>query len=210
MSVVVAIKKDGVIYIGADSQATKGGTRTTLSNPNNYKIWSVSDVDNCLMGCVGAFRACNVMKVATDLIPEVVALKDAVDFRFVVRGLVPRMMDELGNYGILQKKDAAPNMDASFILAYKDRLFSIDSFGSVIEVDDFCAIGSGSSEAIGSLLSTMGEEDPVKRIMCAIKSSATHDIYVDYPIVISNTEDTSFNVYYEKDLNEHLNEQQAG
>ena len=37
MSVVVAIKKDGIIYMGADSQVTKGGTRTTLSNPNNYK-----------------------------------------------------------------------------------------------------------------------------------------------------------------------------
>ena len=35
MSVVVAIKKDGIIYMGADSQVTRGGTRTSLSNPNN-------------------------------------------------------------------------------------------------------------------------------------------------------------------------------
>ena len=38
MSVVVAIKKNGKVLMGADSQVTSGGTRTSLSNPNNYKI----------------------------------------------------------------------------------------------------------------------------------------------------------------------------
>ena len=41
MSVVVAIKEGDKVFIGADSQVTKGGTRTTLKNPNNYKIWKV-------------------------------------------------------------------------------------------------------------------------------------------------------------------------
>ena len=127
MSVVVAIKKDGIIYMGADSQVSRGGTRTTLSNPNNYKIWALPDADNCLMGCVGTLRANNIIKVANDLIPEIVDLKDAVDFRFVVRHLVPRMMDELDDYKVLLKdKDDAPDMDAAFLFAYHDRLYSID------------------------------------------------------------------------------------
>lgn len=50
MSVVVAIKKGDKVYLGADSQVTRGGTRGTLKNPNNYKIWKVIGVDNCLMG----------------------------------------------------------------------------------------------------------------------------------------------------------------
>lgn len=67
-------------------------------------------------------------------------------------------------------------------------------------MDDFCAVGSGSCEALGSLLSSVNIEDPVERIKIAIKASAAHDIYVDYPIVISNTKDTEYKVYYEKDL----------
>ena len=201
MSVVVAIKKNGVVYIGADSQVTKGGTRATLSNPNNYKIWSVDGTDHCIMGAVGALRAANVMKVASDLVPQIVDIKGAVDFKFVVKNLVPRIMDELDRYNILIKdKSGVPDMDASFLFAYKDKLFSIDCYGTVIEVDDFCAIGSGSSEAIGSLFSTASTDDPIKRILDAIKSSATHDIYVDYPIIVSNTESGEFKVYYEKDL----------
>lgn len=201
MSVVVAIKKDGIIYMGADSQVSRGGTRTTLSNPNNYKIWPVRDVDNCLMGSVGTLRANNIIKVANDLIPEIVDVKDAVSFGFIVKSLVPRMFDELDEYKVLAKdNDDVIHMDASFLFAYHDRLYSIDRYGSVIEVDDFCAIGSGANEALGSLLSTVDEKDPVERIKTAIKASATHDIYVDYPIVISNTEDTEFKVFYEKDL----------
>ena len=46
MSVVVAIQEGGKIYLGADSQVTKGGTRTTLKNPNNYKIWKVINSNN--------------------------------------------------------------------------------------------------------------------------------------------------------------------
>ena len=201
MSVVVAIKKDGIIYMGADSQVSCGGTRSTLSNPNNYKIWAMSDIDNCLMGSVGTLRANNVIKVAHDLIPEIVDIKDAVDFRFVVRHFVPRLMDELDEYNILLKdKYDSPNMETDFLFAYHDRLYSISRYGSVIEVDDFCAIGSGSCEALGSLLSSVKIDDPVERIKMAIKASAAHDIYVDYPIVTSNTKDTEYKVYYEKDL----------
>lgn len=201
MSVVVAIKKDGIIYMGADSQVSCGGTRTTLSNPNNYKIWAVRGVERCLMGSVGTLRANNVIKVANNLIPEIVDFKGGVDFRFVVRSIVPQLMSELDSYRVLCKsKNDTPDMTAAFLLAYRDRLYSIDSYGSVIEVDDFCAIGSGSCEALGSLLSSTSIEDPVERIKTAIKASAAHDIYVDYPIVISNTKDTEFKVYYEKDL----------
>lgn len=187
--------------MGADSQVSCGGTRSTLSNPNNYKIWAMSDIDNCLMGSVGTLRANNIIKVASDLIPEIVDLKGNVDFCFVVRHFVPRLMDELDEYKVLCKgKDDAPDMAASFLLAYHDRLYSIEHYGSVIEIDDFCAIGSGSCEALGSLLSSVGIDDPVERIKMAIKASAAHDIYVDYPIVMSNTKDTEYKVFYEKDL----------
>ena len=201
MSVVVAIKKDGIIYMGADSQVSRGGTRTTLSNPNNYKIWAVRDVDNCLMGSVGTLRANNIMKVADSLIPEIVDIKNAVSFGFIVKSLVPRMFDELDEYKVLAKdSEDAIHMDADFLFAYHDALYHISRYGSVIEVDDFYAIGSGANEALGSLLSTVDEKDPVERIKTAIKASAAHDLYVDYPIVISNTNDTEFKVYYEKDI----------
>ena len=199
MSVVVAIKENGKVTIGADSQCTRGGTRRTLSNPNNYKVWKVLDAENCLFAQVGLVREANIIRVARDLVPEMAQLKDRVDFSFVVKRLVPRMFEELEEYRAIKKGDNSPEFESSFLFAYKDKLFYISGNATVIEIDDYFAIGSGECEAIGSLLSTEGEpcEDRIKK---AIKASAASDIYVDYPIVITDTESCEFKVFYEKDL----------
>ena len=199
MSVVVAIKENGKVTIGADSQCTRGGTRRTLSNPNNYKVWKVLDAENCLFAQVGLVREANIIRVARDLVPEMAQLKDRVDFSFVVKRLVPRMFEELEEYRAIKKGDTPPEFESSFLFAYKDKLFYISGNATVIEIDDYVAIGSGECEAIGSLLSTEGEacEDRIKK---AIKASAASDIYVDYPIVITDTENCEFKVFYEKDL----------
>lgn len=199
MSVVVAIKENGRITIGADSQVTKGGTRRTLSNPNNYKVWRVFGTENCLMAHVGCVREANVIRVARGLIPELAQLKDEIDFSFVVQHLVPALFEELAEYRVIKGGSEPPRFDSSFLFAYKDKLFYISGNGTVIEVDDYCAIGSGECEAIGSLLSTEGEpcEDRIKK---AIKASAANDIYVDYPIIMTDTESMEFKVYYEQDV----------
>ena len=70
MSVVVAIKSGDKVYIGADSQVTKGGTRTTLHNPNNYKVWKVDGADHALMAHVGAVRDANVVRLMSGIIDD--------------------------------------------------------------------------------------------------------------------------------------------
>ena len=197
MSVVVAIKKDGKVYMGADSQVSKGGTRLSLTNPNNYKIWKVKGVENCLMGSVGNLRDACVVRVMRGLVREIDAIKDEVDFEYVVGRIVPMIREELIDYGYIKKDGVFEGFDSSFLFAYQDKLYYINSDASVIEIDDCIAIGSGSSEAIGSLLTSMNIEDSKERIIKAIKSSATHDIYVDYPIILSDTESTDFDVLME-------------
>lgn len=76
-------------------------------------------------------------------------------------------------------------------------MFLIDRDLCVLEINDYVAIGSGSPEAIGSLLSTEGEY-PKTRIIKAIKASAANDIYVDYPIVLTDTETTKFDIVTEE------------
>ena len=198
MSVVVAIKKNGVIYLGADSQVTRGSTRTSLSNPNNYKIWKVRDVENCVMGHVGDLRDACVVKIIRGLVDELTIIHQAVDFEYVVTRVMPRIFSELAEYQFIDPKGVFEGIHSKFLFAYQDKLFVIGTDGSVIEIDDCVAIGSGESEAIGSLLTTLEDDEPTERIIKAIKSSAAHDIYVDYPIVITNTLDTTFTVIDDK------------
>ena len=87
MSVVVAIKSGDKVFIGADSQVTKGGTRATLKNPNNYKIWKVDDNDHALMGHVGNVREANIIRLMTDVIDDYDGIRNRVGYPFVVKFL---------------------------------------------------------------------------------------------------------------------------
>lgn len=200
MSVVVAIKKDGVVYLGSDSQVTRGGTRTSLTNPNNFKIWKVKGVDNCLMGHVGLLRDACVIRVMENLVREIDVIHDEVNFEYVVTRVVPKIIDELKEFNYIETEGKFKNMESKYLFAFKDKLFVIGFDGLVIEVDDYIAIGSGESESIGSLLTTNSDEDPETRIIKAIKASAAHDIYVDYPIILSNTKDLEFKVILENTI----------
>ena len=200
MSVVVAIKKDGVVYLGSDSQVTRGGTRTSLTNQNNFKIWKVKGVDNCLMGHVGLLRDACVIRVMENLVREIDVIHDEVDFEYVVTRVVPKIIEELKFYNYLESEGKFKDMESRYLFAFEDKLFVIGFDGSVIEVDDYIAIGSGECESIGSLLTTNNNDDPETRIIKAIKASAAHDIYVDYPIILSNTKDLEFKVILENNI----------
>ena len=205
MSVVVAIKEKNRVYIGADSQVTRGGTRTTLKNPNNYKVWQAPLCENTLMAHVGNVRDGNVVRLISGLVTSYDEFYDAVDYKFVVKNVVPEIIKALKEAHFLKMSDDyIDTMDSSYLFAYMGKLFSIGYDCSVIEVEDYTAIGSGACEAIGSLHTTVGE-DPKKRIIKAIKASAANDIYVDYPIIIADTYDEAFYVVTEKNEHNFLN-----
>ena len=197
MSVVVAIKEKGVVYMGCDSQVTSGGTRMTLKNPNNYKIWKVKGADNCLMGSVGNMRDACVIRTLDNLVTDYDVYRNHICFDFVVNSVLPDIIHRLKEFNFIDG-ETFDQMGSSYLFAFKDQLYNIHKDGSVYEVDDCIAIGSGKNEAIGSLLSTDGE-NPETRIIKAIKASAASDIYVDYPIVLTNSETTEFKIITESD-----------
>ena len=198
MSVVVAIKKGEKVYVGADSQVTRGGTRATLRNPHNYKIWKVVNTDHCLMAHVGVVRDANVVRLMDNLVTDYNVYKNHIDYEFVVKKIVPSIFSELKLAGYLKDEQYIDHIDSRFLFIYKNQLFSINGDGCVLEIDDYVAIGSGEDQAIGSLLSTENDE-PKARIVKAIKASAASDIYVDYPIVLTDSETTEFEVINETD-----------
>ncbi|MFH5881300.1 hypothetical protein [Liberiplasma polymorphum] len=203
MSVIVAIKQENVIFMGADSQITKGGTRRSYSNPSNYKIWRIKDAKNSLMGGVGLVREINIAKMEKYF--NVLAQhNNDINFDYMVLEFVPHLFKTLKENNLIKKEDnEIPASNCVYLVAYKSKLFQVGSDGAVIEIDDFAAIGSGSNEAMGSLLSSQ-TLSPKERITMAIKASAANDIYVDYPIIISNTNNDVFEVIYENEVIEKI------
>ncbi len=202
MSVVVAIKENGKIYMGCDSQVTCGTTKSTLSNPNNFKMWKVKGVDNCLMASVGDVRNACVIRTIEDLVTEYDAYKGRICYEFVVNRILPTIIERLQDANYLKRDEVFRDLGSSILFAYKDQLYEICYDGSVFEIDGCVALGSGMKQALGSMIEREGE-DPKTRIVKAIKSSMS-DIYVDYPIILSDTETTEFDIIAKESETDYL------
>ena len=188
MSVIVGIVHEGVVYIGSDSQVTKGGTKKNYLHANNRKVWHPDGRDHLLMGSAGLLKGINVVKSINGLIDQATLSEGTLNYNYVVKNVSKKIMDHMEEVKLIESKDYNPKMLNEFLFANKDELFMIGTDGAVLQIDDFTAIGSGAIEAIGSLLSTEKEE-PRTRIIKAIEAAIQNDIYVGYPIVIMSTKD---------------------
>lgn len=197
MSVIVGIIDEGVVYLGSDSQITSSGTKKSYRHPNNHKIWHPDEREHLLVGSSGVIRGINIIKSINGLIDYQTLFERSLNYQYVITNVSRKIMDTMEEARLTDSKEYKPTMSNEFLFASNDELYLIGKDGSVIQVDDFAAIGSGSIEAIGSLLSTENEE-PNKRIVKAIEAAIQNDIYVGYPIVIMNTKNQNIDIINEK------------
>jgi 20S proteasome alpha/beta subunit len=185
MSLVVAIKDKDRIVLGADKQASAGGTK----DHTNIKIWEVEELPGALMGGVGSARASQILQYSQVIDKNL--LGKEVDTEFIVRVLVPLIAMHLKNNGIIidnSKEAGCDLMPNAFIFAYKDRAWTIWHDFSVSEIDSYLAIGSGSDVAKGVLYATQ-DKDPFERIVTGIAAAAESTLYVDNGIDLLVTEE---------------------
>ena len=193
MSLIVALKYNGVVYIGSDSLACYYDTKYYLTNMNNYRIFKVKGCDNMLMSLDGRIVEQNVARCSY-LIPETVAIKGEIDFEFMVNEFVPNLFNLFDERHILKCNDNQYECESDMLVAYKDSLFKIFTDGAVLEMDDFAAIGTGVDEALGSLITTEGIDNPKERVLLALKAGLRDKKRVAYPLIISNTSDCEFEI----------------
>lgn len=196
MSLTVALKYDGVIYMGSDSLAYRGGVKNYLTNMNCYRIFPVKGCDNMLMSLDGRLLEHNVARCSY-LVPEIVAIRGDVDFEFMVNEFIPHLFGIYDDRNLLSKDNGQIHCESDMIVAYEDKLFGIFSDGAVLEYDDYIAIGEGVEEALGSLISTCNIENPVERILLALRAGLKNKTRVSFPLVISNTATCEFETFYE-------------
>lgn len=189
MSVVVAIKDEDKVWMACDSQSTRGGSKRTLSNPSNYKIYRPSKEKETLIATVGLTKFSNALATQDEFIDELTKLKNEFGFKYMVTNIVPKLFSIGKQYMLVKKVEGQEiyNLENDFLFAYKDKLFTINS-GCVFEIEDYDAIGSGFELALG-YLHNAEEKDKKEMIIKAIKSAIKTDNYVNYPIIVMNTKD---------------------
>ena len=194
MSVVVAIKDNDKIWVGCDSQTTSGYTKSTLKSQR--KMWRASDDDELIMGIVGYLRDVNILSTAEGWIEELPKLKNEINFKYIVRKVVPKIFTELDNFGRMNLINGIKSIDSNVIFAHKDNAFCINMDGCVTEIDDILVDGSGSRLCLGAWNGIKdNKEMSIKdKLVQVIKSACESDLYVGYPIIIMNTKDKELDI----------------
>ena len=138
----------------------------------------------------GALRDLNILSV-TDLkkiVSDSIILDDSFCFETVVSSVVPALMRLFGNNGRLVLDKMGIAFQSEFLIAYKDQCFIIDQDGSVVELTDMFAIGSGSdvAESAHTILRSVGLT-PQQQAINAVISACERDLFVGFPILLTHT-----------------------
>lgn len=181
MTVIVAIEKEGVVYMGADTCRSCGKRKENVSIGEFAKI---ERLDNgLLIGISGKVRAHQLLMAHKEFFSFV---DDKLTKDGIVREFLPavkklfaeeKMLDEDGFWLI------------SMMLAKDGDLFVIKSSGLTYRVSDY-AIGSGSDYALAAL---RDERETVEnRLLNGMRIASGIDVSVGAPYVLIDTKEKKY------------------
>ena len=136
MSIIIAYKKNGIVYMGADTQTTSGDYKYNSLRTERIKI---TVINNILVGSAGNVSLINIAKAQLSLIdiPNDLVLTK----RFIVEAIVSKLHKNQVEKDKLTDNDLSESFGYSLILAKDNNLFIIESDGSVREIGNWVAIG---------------------------------------------------------------------
>ncbi|MBE5731842.1 MAG: hypothetical protein E7353_02300 [Clostridiales bacterium] len=183
MSVVVAVKENGVVYMGADSQTSAGSYKEYFLNECGFKIFRLENgILASFCGNVGSKHTiCSLENVFT--LDE----NGNLTKRHIVNNIIPKLVAEMNKIG----NEETGKIDVSILLAHKDSLYKICMDLSVLKQNTIAIHGSGMEYTYYALSSEGNVKD---RILQALSSSAKRTESVSGPFVLIDTKKLEYEI----------------
>ena len=187
MSLVVAIKKDGVWYLGADTRISRGYAYYHARAKEMQKIVSL-----------GAYWVAFVGNVATSQMiidhPEwFIREGKSLTKAFLVQSVIPEIYRYLEqNQDLDREENEAPRMRCEFLLTDGKRLFVVYDDFSVCEVMDYIALGCAYSIANTYWMNGGQALEPNALILTMLRKSAELNSGVGAPFTCLNTREREY------------------
>lgn len=194
MSLIVAIKKDDAIYIGADTLITQGTSQLLFgTNHNNSKIKLFDN--GIIVGNVGGLSAShNLINLSLD---EKISKDTRLTKEIIAKHIVnPLILDTKSRNNGQKQDNGVLNLDMSLIIAKDDELFLMNHEGGVYICESYATIGSGRNEAYPFLVS-IKSESPQGKLLKALSFVSKLNIGVGAPFMIADTKSNHISFYEE-------------
>lgn len=189
MSIVIAIKKNNVIYMGADTQTSCSNSRIerNVRTESNFKITRLPN--GVLIGHTGTIRdnfQLYCRKSWFEKLP-----KEGLTKKYIVNEIIPLFRERLENINSI---DEDGDYDGENIIAWKDKAYKICCDFSVYEITEFTAIGAYKN-ALYYLLNS--KESVRNKILNALRCTDYYNSSVSKPFVLIDTEKLEYEIVEE-------------
>lgn len=176
MTCVVALRHEGVIYMGCDSAGVGGYSRSNRLDPKIYRVGAM------LLGYTSSFRMGQLLGYSLTL-PHHHA--DVAVEKYMATVFINAVRDCLKAGGWAQN-EKGNEVGGFFLVAYKGRIFEVQSDYQVAEnAESYGAVGCGTDLALGSFYTSQGRvPDPRERVELALQAAAAFSAGVYPPFKI--------------------------
>ena len=187
MSLVIARKKDGVVYMGADTQTTlgKGDEKRTHLCTSNTKILQLPN--GIILGRVGKVHSLQYVWAHPEwfTVPE----DGVMTKRHIAENIVPRIYQCFRENDLFDSdgKEDPLTTGNRFLLAHKDTLFLIDSRLGVSGIEHYAAIGAGAEYVLYGLEHPDESKDVRQQLKEMLRLGSEFCPSVSGPFVLTDT-----------------------
>ena len=182
MTVIVAIEKEGVVYMGADTCTSCGKRKENEAKGEFGKIMAFPN--GLFVGISGLVRAHQLLTAHTELFSFA---DDKLTKDGIIRSFLPRMIALFKEKKEMEEDDI--DLPVLLLLAKDSDLFVVTSTLKVYRVRDY-AIGSGGSYAFAAL---RDESETVEnRLLNGMRLAEKFETSVGAPFVLVDTKEKTF------------------
>ena len=178
MTVCVAVKdKDGVV-IATDSLMNLGSVVFPGTSKITYK-------NNYVVAFAGAGRIENIIQEDPEFDFKITSTKDVVTFR----NLLLKKINDIGFVQVsVEQNEGVPVYPVQLLISNRKRVWAIHADGTLVEISDYTAIGSGLEPAIGAL-SALHDSNILlssrEKVRLAVMAAIKHSTYCGGKVQIS-------------------------
>lgn len=188
MSVLIAYKKDDVVYLGTDTRVIVNEHKKNELCKSNYKIQKLSK------GLLVGITAERQIRQFLFAYPELFTLdkNGRLTRKHIAKEIVPKLKAMLDLEGLLVKNEGKlPYMSAQIILAHKGDMYEICGGFSVYKYDNFQVLGPVSG--FGQYVIEHAQTDDVnQKIVMALDNIAKNSYLVGGPYILIDTKSQEY------------------
>jgi ATP-dependent protease HslVU (ClpYQ) peptidase subunit len=180
MTVIVAVKENGKVHIGADSAGVGVGD-LSISSRKDEKVFVR---DGFIVGFTSSFRMGQILKYYLNCPKQ---KKNQSDEEFMCTTFVDHVQ-ELFKSKSFGKIESNEQTGGTFIVGYKGEIYTIDDdFQVGISYENYASVGCGNKLALGSLFTTDAYKMSVKdKLMAALSAAEKFSAGVCSPFIIKS------------------------